>query len=82
MTKKSREWREDGWVVLDALVGADEIDGAMDDLHLMFPPAEKYFADPDKYIPPGKTTAELRTRVSGVSGDRPGLASRAAPVGP
>jgi hypothetical protein len=54
------QWREDGWVVLDTLVGADEIDGAMDDLHLMFPPAEKYFADPDKYIPPGKTTAELR----------------------
>jgi len=39
-------WRENGWVLLDALVGAEEIDAAVADLALVFPSAEEYHADP------------------------------------
>ena len=41
------QWRRDGWVLLDGLVGTDEIDAAVEDLHLVFPTAEQYHADPD-----------------------------------
>ena len=40
-------WRDDGWVLLEGLVGCDEIDGASDDLHLVFPSNEEYHADPE-----------------------------------
>jgi hypothetical protein len=40
-------WREEGWVLLDDLVGTDEIDAAADDLHLEFPAADDYHADPE-----------------------------------
>ena len=40
-------WQEDGWVLLEALVGADEIDAAAADLTLVFPSAEDYHCNPD-----------------------------------
>jgi hypothetical protein len=40
-------WRQDGWVLLDGLVGTDEIDAAVSDLELVFPSAEEYHADPE-----------------------------------
>jgi hypothetical protein len=40
-------WRDHGWVLLDGLVGTDEIDGASDDLHRLFPTSEEYHADPE-----------------------------------
>jgi len=54
------QWVEQGWVVLDALVGADEIEAAYDDLFFLFPRPERFHADPERYRPPGKTDAELR----------------------
>jgi hypothetical protein len=40
-------WREQGWVLLDGLVGSEDIDAATDDLHLAFPTSAAYHADPD-----------------------------------
>jgi len=40
-------WRQHGWVLLDGLVGSDEIDGITEDLRLVFPSREEYHADPD-----------------------------------
>jgi hypothetical protein len=40
-------WREDGWVLLEGLVAAEEIDAALPDLHLIFPTAEAYRSDPE-----------------------------------
>ena len=40
-------WRDDGWVLLDGLIGTDEIDAATVDLTEMFPTPEQYHADPD-----------------------------------
>ena len=39
-------WREDGWVLLDGLIGTDEIDAATVDLREVFPTPEQYHADP------------------------------------
>jgi hypothetical protein len=39
-------WREDGWVLLDGLIGTDEIDAATVDLREVFPTPEEYHADP------------------------------------
>ena len=39
-------WREDGWVLLDGLIGTDEIDAATADLREVFPTPEQYHADP------------------------------------
>jgi hypothetical protein len=39
-------WRREGWIVLDGLVGTDEIDAASEDLHLLFPSGPEYHADP------------------------------------
>jgi hypothetical protein len=39
-------WREEGWVLLDDLVGTDAVDAATDDLEVLFPSAEEYYADP------------------------------------
>ena len=39
-------WRDEGWVLLEGLVGADEIDAAVADLTLVFPSAEEYHGDP------------------------------------
>jgi hypothetical protein len=39
-------WRDDGWVLVEGLVGADEIDAAAAELDLLFPSAEAYGADP------------------------------------
>lgn len=40
-------WRDDGWVVLEGLVDAGEIDGAAADLAEIFPTPEAYHADPE-----------------------------------
>ena len=40
-------WREHGWVLLEGLVGADEIDAVSDDLHQVFPSGDEYHADPE-----------------------------------
>jgi hypothetical protein len=42
-----RAWREDGWVLLEGLVGPEEIDAVAADLALVFPTPEDYFADPE-----------------------------------
>jgi hypothetical protein len=41
------QWREDGWVVLEGLIGADEIDAAAVELANLFPRPAAYHADPD-----------------------------------
>ncbi len=53
-------WREDGWVLLDGLVDIDDIDAATPDLKYAFPDPEKFHSDPERYWPPGRSTAELR----------------------
>lgn len=40
-------WRDHGWVLLEGLVGTEEIDNASGDLHQMFPTGEEYHADPE-----------------------------------
>jgi len=40
-------WREEGWVLLEGLVGAEEIDALTDDVRAIFPSAEELHADPD-----------------------------------
>jgi hypothetical protein len=42
-----RRWRDDGWVLIDGLVGTDEIDAAQADLFDIFPTAAQYHADPE-----------------------------------
>jgi hypothetical protein len=39
-------WQEDGWVLLEGLVGTADIDGATPDLAEMFPTPAAYHADP------------------------------------
>ena len=40
-------WRRDGWVLLDGLVGTEDIDAAVADLHQAFPTSATYHADPE-----------------------------------
>jgi hypothetical protein len=40
-------WRNDGWIVLDGLIGTDEIDDAAADLVNVFPTPDEYHADPE-----------------------------------
>ncbi|MCU1460957.1 MAG: hypothetical protein JWO37_1032 [Acidimicrobiales bacterium] len=40
-------WQSDGWVLLEGLVAAEEIDAATADLPEMFPTPEQYHADPE-----------------------------------
>jgi hypothetical protein len=40
-------WRTEGWVLLNGLIGADEVDAATDDLRNVFPSAQEYHADPE-----------------------------------
>lgn len=40
-------WNEQGWVLLEGLIGTDEIDDALDDIHQLFPTSEEYHADPE-----------------------------------
>jgi hypothetical protein len=40
-------WKEHGWVLLEGLLGTEEIDGAVDDLRTAFPSAEEYHSDPE-----------------------------------
>ncbi len=47
-------WRDRGWVLVEGLVGTDEIDAAMGDFHEVLPTAEQYHRDPQ-----GETTRRL-----------------------
>jgi hypothetical protein len=40
-------WRDEGWVLLDGLVGTEEIDALADDVGKIFPSAEEHLADPE-----------------------------------
>ncbi len=40
-------WRKEGWVLLEGLVGTDEIDALGDDLGVLFPAADDLHADPE-----------------------------------
>jgi hypothetical protein len=40
-------WNDDGWILLDSLIGTDEIDAAAVDLLEIFPTPAEYHADPD-----------------------------------
>ena len=40
-------WRDHGWILLEGLIGTDEIDKASGDLHQLFPTAEEYHSDPE-----------------------------------
>ena len=40
-------WQQDGWVLIEGLVGTEEIDAAVGELALLFPTAEQYHADPE-----------------------------------
>ena len=40
-------WRKNGWVLLDGLVGTEEIDALAEDLGRLFPAADDLHADPD-----------------------------------
>jgi hypothetical protein len=40
-------WRDEGWVLLEGLVGTEEIDATADDLAALFPRAAEYHADPE-----------------------------------
>jgi hypothetical protein len=40
-------WNDDGWVLLDGLLGADEIDAATGDLLELFPTPAQYHSDPE-----------------------------------
>jgi len=39
-------WRADGWVLLEGLVGTDEIDAVLEDLHQTYPTNDDYHRDP------------------------------------
>lgn len=67
-------WREHGWVLLEGLVPAREIDPAVDDLYLRFPRPEESLADPE-----GETERRLgrpprSRRVSVATGRAPAAA--------
>lgn len=40
-------WQRHGWVLLEGLVGTEEIDNAHGDVHHLFPTSEEYHSDPD-----------------------------------
>ena len=40
-------WREDGWVLIEGLVGTEEIDAVAEDLGEIFPSPEELHADPE-----------------------------------
>ena len=40
-------WQEDGWILIEGLVGTDEIDAVAKDLLEVFPSAEELHADPE-----------------------------------
>jgi len=40
-------WHEEGWVLLEGLVGTDEVDAVSEDLGLLFPSPEEYHKDPE-----------------------------------
>jgi hypothetical protein len=41
-------WQQEGWVLLEGLIGIDEIDDAVPDLWNVFPTAAEYHAAPDR----------------------------------
>lgn len=57
-------WQDQGWILVEGLVGTDEIDAATADLDKMFPTPERFHADPagetEKWLgrPPMRSTDE------------------------
>src|ERR1700722_2549168 len=41
-------WRDEGWVLLDGLIGTEEIDATSEDVELLFPSIDEYYADPEE----------------------------------
>ena len=41
-------WSDQGWVLLEGLIGTDEIDAVRDDIGLLFPSVEEYYSDPEE----------------------------------
>ncbi|MCU1429325.1 MAG: hypothetical protein JWL83_3325 [Actinomycetia bacterium] len=68
-------WRDDGWVLLDGLIGTDEIDAVVDDLAEIFPTAEQYHSDPagqtDRWIGRPPASREVFTWPETGPGFRP-----------
>jgi hypothetical protein len=56
-------WRTEGWVLLEGLVGTDEIDAVLDDLHQEFPTNAEYHDDPDGEIERRRGRPKLRDEV-------------------
>ena len=52
-------WQDQGWVLLDGIVGTDEIDAVLDDLHMTFPATRSTAA-----IPKGRRSASWAARSS------------------
>ena len=52
------EWHDDGWVLVDSLIGTDEIDAVQDAMFRYFPRPEKYHANPEKYL--GTSNEQMR----------------------
>jgi hypothetical protein len=52
------KWHDDGWVLLDALIGAEEIDAVHDAMFRYFPRPEKYHANPERFV--GTTNDQMR----------------------
>ena len=42
-----RTWRENGWILIEGLIGTEEIDDVTEDLRTIFPSAEELHADPE-----------------------------------
>ena len=40
-------WQEEGWILIEGLVGTEEIDAVAEDLGEIFPSAEELHADPE-----------------------------------
>jgi hypothetical protein len=40
-------WRENSWILIEGLVGTEEIDAVAEDLREIFPSAEELHADPE-----------------------------------
>ncbi len=66
-------WRTDGWVLLEGLVGTDEIDAVVGDLHGMFPTPEEYHDDPEGELERRRGKPKLREEAFVWPDDGPGF---------
>ena len=75
-------WRDDGWVLLDGLVGADEIDAAIAGPPVRVPDGREVPRRSGGAPPPGKQYGGAPARLPGDARARGRVPARAAPVGP